>query len=369
MPPISVLIKPASSQCNLSCGYCFYCDEAEKRAQRSYGFMSDATVKNVIRRTLLRADGVAAYAFQGGEPTLAGLDFFRRVVELEQQYNKNDIPVENSLQTNGLLLDEDWCRFLANEQFLVGLSVDGSAEIHDAVRRTPSGEGTFARVCRAAEMMDAFDVEYNILTVVTPRVAKEIRAIYDLYRERGWDYQQYILCLSPLGETAGPDGYVPSPEEYGQFLIDLFDLWYADLQQGRLPYIRQFENYVALAFGEMPESCDMRGTCGIQYVVEADGSVYPCDFYVLDEYRLGNFNEDRLDAVDEARRRIGFVERSKELASACRECPYYRLCRGGCQRNRVWNAGAQAYENGYCEGYRMFFAHSYEKLMEIGGQL
>ncbi len=369
MPPISVLIKPASSQCNMSCSYCFYCDEAEKRAQRSYGTMSAQTLKNVIRRTMLRSEGMIGYAFQGGEPTLAGLDFFRQAVELERQYNKNNIRVDNSLQTNGLLIDEEWCRFLAREHFLVGLSVDGTEDIHDSLRRTGAGEPTFTRVCRAAETMDAFGVDYNILTVVTPRAARNIRAIYSLYRDRGWDYQQYILCLAPLGESAGESGYVPSPEEYGQFLIDLFDLWYADLLRERQPYIRQFENYVALAAGRIPESCDQRGTCGLQYVVEGDGSVYPCDFYVLDEYRLGNFNTDRLDAIDEARRRIGFVERSEKLTLDCPECPYYRLCRGGCQRCREWDAGAEVYKNVFCEGYRMFFAHSYERFMDIGRQL
>ncbi len=366
MPPVSVLIKPASSRCNMSCSYCFYCDEAEKRSQRSYGSMSDATLKNVIRRTMLRAEGMIGYAFQGGEPTLAGLDFFQRALELERQYAKNPIRVENSLQTNGLLLDEAWCRFLAENHFLVGLSLDGTKEIHDSLRRTGSGEPTFERTVRAAERMDAFGVDYNILTVVTPRVAADLRTIYSFYRDQGWEYQQYIVCLDPLGEPFGRSGYSLSPKKYGQFLIDLFDLWYNDLLEDRQPYIRQFENYVALAAGRIPESCDMRGTCGIQYVVEADGSVYPCDFYVLDDYRLGNFNEDRLDAIDAARSRIGFVERSCRLDPACLECPYYRLCRGGCPRSRERCADSDVYKNYYCEGYRMFFSHSYEKLTEIG---
>ncbi len=369
MPPISVLIKPASSGCNMSCSYCFYCDEAEKRSQRSYGIMSEQTLKNVIRKTLLRAEGMIGYAFQGGEPTLAGPDFFRRAVELEKQYNKNRIRIDNSLQTNGLLIDEEWCRFLAEQNFLVGLSVDGTEEIHDSLRRTVSGGPTYGRVLAAAEMMDAFGVYYNILTVVTPQVADQIRTIYFLYRDRGWDYQQYIVCLDPLGDPRGQYAWSISPEKYGRFLIELFDLWYADLMHDRQPLIRQFENYVALAAGRIPESCDMRGTCGIQNVVEADGSVYPCDFYVMDEYRLGNFNDDRLDAVDEARRRIGFVERSERLDPDCRECPYCRLCRGGCQRSRVWDADAAAYRNYFCEGYRMFFEHSYGKLMDIGRQL
>ncbi len=369
MPPISVLIKPASSGCNMSCSYCFYCDEAEKRSQRSFGIMSEQTLKNVIRKTMLRAEGMISYAFQGGEPTLAGPDFFRRVVELERQYNKNHIRVDNSLQTNGLLIDEEWCRFLADQHFLVGLSVDGTEEIHDSLRHTAAGGPTYERVLKAAELMDDFGVDYNILTVVTPQIAGQIWTIYSLYRDRGWNYQQYIVCLDPLGDPGGQSPWSISPEMYGRFLIDLFDLWYEDLMHYSPPLIRQFENYAAMAAGMLPESCDMRGTCGIQNVVEADGSVYPCDFYVLDEYRLGNFNEERLDAIDDARRRIGFVEHSEKLDPACRECQYFRLCRGGCRRNRVWDEDAGAYRNYYCEGYRMFFEHSYDKIMDIGRQL
>ncbi len=369
MPPISVLIKPASSRCNMACRYCFYHDEAEKRSQRSYGLMSEQTLKNVIRRTMPRAEGMISYAFQGGEPTLSGLDFFKRATEYELQYNKNQIRVENSLQTNGLLLNEEWCRFLADQHFLVGLSMDGTREIHNSLRLTGAGGSTFDQVLSASEMMDDFGVDYNILTVVTPQIARNIRTVYSFYRDHGWNYQQYIVCLDPLGEPFGQYPWSISPDLYGHFLIDLFDLWYADLMRDRQPLIRQFENYVAIAAGRTPESCDMRGTCSIQNVVEADGSVFPCDFYVLDNYCLGNFNKDHLDAINAARSRIRFVENSLQLTQACRECPYFRLCRGGCQRTRVWDPENGAYKNYFCEGYRMFFEHSCEMLMEIGKTL
>lgn len=369
MPALSVLMKPSSSLCNMSCDYCFYCDEAEKRTQPSYGFMSEQTLKNIIRKTMLRSEHMISYAYQGGEPTLRGLDFFRQAIAYQKQYNKNNIHVHNALQTNGYAIDEDWCRFFKENHFLIGLSVDGNRAIHDSMRHARSGEGTFERVARSAKLMDEYGVDYNILTVVTPLIAKHVKEVYETYKERGWNYQQYIACLDPIGEGHGQTPHSLTPEVYGQFLIDLFKLWHADLQTGCQPYIRQFENYVGLAAGYMAESCDQRGTCGLQTVVEADGSVYPCDFYMLDEYRLGNFNTDRLDAIDEKRREIGFIERSQKLDSACAACPHYRLCRGGCQRNRDYVEASGLYRNYFCEAYQMFFKACGEKIEAIGKTL
>lgn len=369
MPALSILMKPSSSLCNMSCDYCFYCDEAEKRTQSSYGFMSEQTLKNIIRKTMLRSEYMISYAYQGGEPTLRGLDFFKQAVTYQKQYNKNNIQVHNALQTNGYAIDEEWCAFFKEHHFLIGLSVDGTEEIHNSMRHTRSGGDSYARIARSAKLMDEHGVDYNILTVVTPQIAGHVKEIYDSYKARGWNYQQYIACLDPLGEGHGNTPYSLTPEVYGQFLIDLFRLWYADLQKGRQPYIRQFENYVGLAAGYMAESCDQRGTCGIQTVVEADGSVYPCDFYMLDEYCLGNFNTDRLDAIDKKRKEIGFIERSHKLDVACASCPHYRLCRGGCQRNRDYMEDTGLYRNYFCEAYKMFFEACGEKIEKIGEKL
>lgn len=369
MPPVSVLLKPSSSLCNMACRYCFYCDEACKRHTCSYGFMSGETLKNVIRKTMLRAESAISYVWQGGEPTLRGLDFFKEAVAYQMQYNKHHITVQNALQTNGLTLDEDWCRFFHEHSFLVGLSVDGTREIHDALRPSRSGDGTFSRILESAKLMDRFHVEYNILTVVTPEIAGQIQKIYAFYKKKGWRYQQYIACLDPLDEPRGHRPYSLLPEVYGRFLSDLFDLWYADFQRKEQPYIRQFENYIALAAGYMPEACDQRGVCSVQNVVEADGSVYPCDFYMLDKYRLGNFNVDSLDQIDAARKRLGFLEESLKLDSSCRTCPWFRLCRGGCQRSRDLQPETGLYRNYFCPGFRIFFEHCADRIMKIAREL
>lgn len=370
MPAISVMLKPSSGMCNMSCDYCFYRDETQKRSQESYGFMSEKTLKNVIRKTMLRAEGMISYAFQGGEPTLRGLDFFEKVVEYQKQYNKNGIQVHNALQTNGLLIDENWCKFLKENQFLVGVSLDGTEEVHDAYRHTrTNGSPTFDLVCNSIRLMESYGVDFNILTVVNQAVAENIQEIYSFYRQKKWNYQQYIACLDPLDEPHGQNGYSLLPEQYGQFLIKLFRLWYKDWKKGRQPYIRQFENYIGILLGHFPEACDQRGVCSIQNVVEADGSVYPCDFYMLNDYRLGNFNENRLDEIDAKRLEIGFLERSLQLDQNCKHCPYYPICRGGCQRNRDFNPEIMAYQNYFCLGYRMFFDACLDQMEEIARSL
>lgn len=328
--------------------------------------MSEQTLKNIIRKTMFHAERMISYSYQGGEPTLHGLDFFKQAIAFQKQYNKNHIQVLNAFQTNGYAITEEWCQFFRENHFLIGLSVDGTPEIHNSMRHTQSGGDTYARIEHTARLLDQYQVDYNILTVVTPQIAENICQVYHAYKKRGWNYQQYIACLDPLDEGHGKTPYSLPPGLYGQFLIDLFGLWDADLKKKCQPYIRQFENYVGLAAGYIAESCDQRGVCGIQNVVEADGSVYPCDFYMLDEYKLGNFNEDKLDKINERRKELGFVERSLKLDQKCSQCKYYRLCRGGCQRNRDFNENTGLYENHLCEGYLKFFDACYDRLMEIG---
>lgn len=370
MPPLSVMIKPSSGNCNMHCDYCFYCDEMNNRTQSLYGYMSEETLKQVIRKTLLRAEGSISYAFQGGEPTLRGLPFFEKVVELQQKYNKNHVVIHNAFQTNGYALNEDWCRFFHDHQFLVGVSVDGTGPIHDSMRHVrANGAGSFDRIMENIRLLEKYHVEYNILTVVTAKVARNIRDIYRFYSKMNWNYQQYIECLDPLGRERGQEPYSLTPELYGTFLTELFELWYDDLKKGKTPYNRKFENYVAIMAGYTPESCEQRGICGMQMVVEADGSVYPCDFYMLDEHCLGNFNEHRLDDIDQKRKEIGFIGESLKISQVCKACRYYQVCRGGCQRSKIFYPEENGYRSYFCKGYQMFFDAKYTDLLEIADRV
>lgn len=333
------------------------------------GFMSEETLKNIIRKTISQAQGSITYAYQGGEPTLRGLEFFKQAVLYQKQYNRRGIQIYNAFQTNGYLIDEKWCSFFRDYKFLIGLSVDGIQNTHDLFRHTQDGRPTYESVLRAAKLLEKYRVEYNILTVVNRKVAERVEEIYQNYQKNGWNYQQYIACLEPLGEVRGNKSYAISPREYGEFLIHLFNLWYRDYEKKQRPHIRRFENYIQILLGHQPESCEQLGCCGRQVVVEADGSVYPCDFYALDDYHIGNFNSDRLADIEKKRQEIGFIERSKHLSSKCRNCEFYFVCRGGCQRNRIYNEMQNGYENYFCESYRIFFSYSLEKMKKIADQI
>lgn len=364
MPPIHILMKPASGLCNMRCRYCFYADEMEKRNQASYGIMSLETLENVLQKVLDFADGECTIAFQGGEPTLASLDFYRECLRLEKKHNHKNIRISHAIQTNGFLLDREWCSFLAENDFLVGLSVDGIKATHDAYRRDAEGGDTYFRILNAAGMLKESGAQFNVLTVVNGKTAPKIRKIYENYRKLGFAWQQYIACLEPVGEVRGVREYALTPQAYGQFLIDLFELWYLDWRQGKQPYIRQFENYIGILAGYEPESCEQRGICSFQNIVEADGSVYPCDFYCMDAYRVGNLNEDGMEAILQHLKENGFLESSLIRPKQCGECPYLGLCRGGCRRHREASDGGLGHNN-FCKSYQMFFGACLSKMREI----
>lgn len=359
----NILIKPSSALCNMKCDYCFYCDEALKRETADYGFMSEETLKAAIKKVLLNASQDVCFAFQGGEPTLRGISFYRKAVELEQRYNKNKVRITNTIQTNGIVIDEEWCQMFREHHFLVGISLDGTQKTHDSFRHTREGLPTYDRVMESIRLLEKYKIDYNILTVVTGRTASDIAEIYREYRKNGWNYQQYIACLEPLGEPGGKAAYSLTPKAYGEFLTTLFRLWYKDWKKGKAPYIRQFENYIGIIMGYPPEACGQSGRCSIQGVVEADGSVYPCDFYVLDEYRLGNIHTDKIPDFSEQEIARKFIGESECISSECKTCEYYLLCRGGCKRYRI-KAG-DGYKEYYCESYRKFFKIAYPKMKEI----
>ena len=365
MPPLSIMIKPASGLCNLRCKYCFYADEAANRQTASYGFMSGETLEQILKKALALAEHSCTIVFQGGEPTLAGLDFFRRAVELEQKWNVNQVAIHNSIQTNGILLDREWAAFFREHRFLVGLSLDGNRRVHDTNRIDPKGDGTFSEVVRAMNLLKEYKVEFNVLAVVTRQTVPLVKQIYQFFSRSGIDYQQYIPCLDPLNQTPGDQSYSLDEELYLRFLKELFDCWYAEARQGKLRYVRYFIGLMNLIAGNPPGVCEMNGICSRQYVIEADGSVYPCDFYMLDEWRLGNLTTDSFDHLEQRRRELQFIEASRVYPEQCRRCKWAFLCRGGCRRDRLVGDQGQLGKSRYCTAFRSFFEYSYPRLQEL----
>ena len=359
---LSVLIKPASSLCNMRCAYCFYHNEAEHRDVAFTGIMTDETVDNLIRKAFAASKDGVFFAFQGGEPTLAGLAFFQRFVRKVDAVNVQGAPVVYTLQTNGLTMNSEWAIFLRDHHFLVGLSCDGDAVLHNELRPDAAGKGTFDRVVAAAKCMQKYGVEFNVLTVVTKQVAKRIKRIYAAFCEQGFQYMQFIPCIAPLGEEAY-SAFVPSDAEYYTFLHRLFVVWHSDFERGKYRSIRYFDNLYHIYKGYGAEQCGMQGHCNIQFVIEGNGDVYPCDFYCLDDFLLGNINKMTFAELAASENAKSFVGVSYAQSEKCKACAYAKYCCNGCRRYR---------ENGefrYCEASRKFYAEFVEQLPEIDRML
>ena len=366
MAQLSFLIKPASALCNQRCRYCFYEDEAAHRAVKNRGMMSEETAGRLIRAACAEAGrgGELLFAFQGGEPTLAGLPFFRRFVELVNGSAAPGTRVSYSIQTNGSLLDAEWAAFLAENRFLVGLSLDGSREMHDLNRVDAEGKGTWGRTVKALRLLQKSGVEVNLLCVVTGQLARRPQQMYNSLKRLGVRYLQFIPCLDPIGNARGSAAYSLRAEEYGAFLCRLFDLWYEDWKRGEYVSVRLFDDYVHILCGEPVSACSASGRCGSYLVAESDGSLYPCDFYALDEWRLGDLRDGRsLKAIAECETARRFLAGSEERPNACRACRWFFLCRGGCRRDWCERDGETV--NGFCESFRRFFPHSIDRLREI----
>lgn len=364
MEPISLLIKPASGNCNMRCDYCFYANEMKNREVCSYGMMSLETLESVIKKSLAYADKSCTIAFQGGEPTLVGLAYYERMVELVEKYNINQCEIHYALQTNGYQLDQKWITFFKEHNFLLGVSLDGYEELHNQYRKNAKGEGTYEKIMENIKQLEEAKVDFNILTVVHKCTAQNASKIYNFFKRNGFSYQQYIECLDPIEVKPGGEEYSLTPEDYSLFLRKLFDKWYRDVMSGNYVSVRYFDNLLMMLQGRQPESCNMIGKCGKQWVIEADGSVYPCDFYVLDEWRLGSLVEDDMEQIEQKRKELKFIQMSYAVPKECKGCKWYGLCRNGCRRH-CEPLGDQRNINYFCKAYKEFFEYAYPKLVEI----
>jgi len=360
------MIKPASSLCNLGCKYCFYSDVSSQREITSYGIMPPETAASIIKNVFSEiSDGsVVNFGFQGGEPTLAGIDFFKNFVSLvteELNLCQKSIRTDYSLQTNGILLDNEWCEFLHENNFLVGLSLDGDAELHNMNRVDSRGKGSFSRVIAAKQMLDMHKVEYNLLTVLTNHLARYPKRIWRFLCEQNIKYVQFIPCLSELdGESPSP--YALTPDRFASFYTTLFKLWADEFRAGRYISVKFFDDIFNLLLRHRVTSCGFTGQCQRQIVVEADGSVYPCDFYAIDKWRIGNLAESSLVSIMDNALAKEFMHRPKRKYDICGKCRWAKLCGGGCARMTdnmyVSNDGK------YC-GYSDFLNNSAEEINRI----
>ena len=327
--------------------------------------MSIELLEDIVKKTLAVAKKGCNYTFQGGEPTLVGLSFYKKLIEFQNKYNVNKIKISNAIQTNGIVIDDDWARFFAENDFLVGISLDGNKELHDSWRTDSSGRGTFIQVMRAIRLFEKHKVKFNILTVVNKFTARHVRKVYNFFKENDFRYLQFIPCLDPFGDEPGKQEYSLEADRYTYFLKNLFDLWYDDIIKGKDISIRYFDNIVGMFMGLQPEACGMLGFCQANFVVEADGGVYPCDFYVTDDWYMGNIKDSDLEDLRKSASARRFIETSLQPDPECRSCHFGSLCRGGCRRNRDFMGNGNPGHNYYCSSFKDFFAYTVERFRHI----
>ena len=329
MREMTVMIKPVSGLCQMACDYCFYHDLLEYGAPTNT-FMSRKTAQQLIERVKQSGAQRVHFAFQGGEPLLWGQehfdDFFADVKDA-------GMTATYAVQTNGLCIDDVYATLFAEHDVLVGISLDGDAALHDRNRKTPDGKGTHARVIRGLETLKKRGVRYNVLSVISANTAKHPAQLYRYYKKLGVSHVQLIPCLPPLGQK-GPCQFAPTPDALGQFLTGFYRLWREDFKDGKPPFaVREFDAALATLQGS-PGHCGARGFCTPQLIVEADGSLYPCDFYVLPAYCTGNVHEHTLEQTLQSEGMKHFADEHPAAPLLCRSCRYLSVCGGGCRRMR-----------------------------------
>jgi len=388
-----VMVKPIGPLCNLNCSYCYYLSKQELLGRPEQGHISDEVLETFIRQYFEGQNhNEVVFSWQGGEPTLLGIDFFKKVVETEKKYCPPHVRCANDLQTNGMLLDDVWCEFLHEENFLVGLSIDGPKHLHDAYRQDASRQGSFERVFRAAKLLKKHKVNFATLSCVNHLTAKHPLEVYRFLRDEiGSKRMQFIPIVEPMGFRqvapqrwderfmpilGAPDArpgnpasiveeWSVGPDDWGNFLIRVFDEWYRkDLGQ---IYVNYFEAAVETWMGHISPLCTQGPMCGKGLALERDGSVYACDHYVYPEYRVGNIREKALEemAYSEHQERFG---KAKEglLPEYCHRCEYQFACFGECPKNRfIKTPVGEPGLNYLCQGLKKFFSYIDGPVQEI----
>ena len=369
-PAFGTMVKPIGSACNLDCHYCYYRDKSEIYSG-NMPRMSEELLEIYIKQYIEGASQQnISFCWHGGEPLMAGLPFFEKAMELQKKY-AGDKVIENTLQTNGILVNDAWCNFFKENNFLIGLSLDGPEDIHDAFRRDCGGAPTFARVMKAVELMKKHGVEFNILATVNAHSEERGAEVYKFLTSIN-PYIQFLpvveyvkmrpgkrpLIVSPDDEDAVPAPWSVSAKGYGKFMCDVFDEW-VKYDVGR-NFVQLFDVTLGNWCGVPPSLCAFGEVCGDGLVVEHNGDVYSCDHFVYPEYRLGNIATDELAAMYRSSEQQAFGRDKRDaLPMECKRCNYYFLCRGECPKHRFEYAkNGEPYMNVLCDGYKMFFRHT-----------
>lgn len=360
-----VMWKTVSEACNLACDYCYYsrCQGKPDQIKK----IEDDVLEKFIREYMEMKRGIVPFAWQGGEPLLAGLDFFKKVVLLQSIYAPDNTIISNSIQTNGLLINNEWATFFKKYNFFVGVSVDGPEHINDQRRVTASGKGSFKLIQRGIECLREANVDFNILTVIHENNVSKANELMAFYDEAGYKYIQFIPCMDFQSQDINQPGkYTITPEQYGDFLCEVFDHWYNDGN----PYIsiRFFDNMLAAYLHQQAEICVNRETCPKTIIFEQNGDAYPCDFFIHEDYRLGNIRDDSLESIINNERMDAFLAMKPALPDECKTCEFLHLCHGGCPRNRLQESNVLDTDY-FCESYQQIYRYAHDRMEELAKKI
>ncbi|MBR1682904.1 MAG: anaerobic sulfatase-maturation protein [Bacteroidaceae bacterium] len=371
--PLYVMAKPAGSLCNLACSYCYYLEKKDLLAQSPQNLMSDATLETFIRQYIeAQTQPQVLFTWHGGEPLMRPLSFYRKVVELQRRYAGGRI-IDNCLQTNGTLLTDDWCRFFHEQQWLIGISIDGPQDLHDEYRRARGGQPSFQKVMRGIALLDKHQVEWNVMGVVNDFNADYPLDVYHFYKGIGGRFIQFTPIVERLipsspsarsrlasladGQRGTLADFSVSPAQYARFVCTIFDEWVRH-DVGEV-FVQLFDSTLARWMDEAPGVCSMAETCGHAAVIEHNGDVYSCDHFVFPEYRLGNLCDESITAMMYSQRQRAFgLAKRDSLPRQCRECEWRFACNGGCPKDRFCTSrDGEEGLNYLCEAYQTIFHH------------
>ena len=368
--PLYVMLKPVGSACNLACQYCYYLEKELLYPNNKRSWMSEETLETFIQQYFLaQTQPYVSFTWHGGEPLLRPISFYKKALKLQQKYGKG-FYIENCLQTNGTLLTDEWCRFFKENNFLIGLSIDGPAIVHDAYRQTLSGKGSFQKVLNGIRLLNKHGVEWNAMAVVNAQNVKDAATFYNFFKSINCHFIQFTpiverlvphadgRCLASVNEqTQTMSPLSVTPEEWGAFLCDLFDLWIKE-DVGTY-YIQMFDATLANWVGQTPGLCTLSKSCGHASVMEHNGDVFACDHFVFPEYKRGNIHTQTITEMMYSPEQLQFGKNKwQSLPRQCKECSFLFACYGECPKNRfAIDAYGNKGLNYLCKGYKRFFAH------------
>ena len=359
--PFSLLIKPTSADCNLRCEYCFYLGKKDLYPDAVRHRMSDEVLERMISTFLATNQPQHSFGWQGGEPTLMGLDFFKNVISLQKQYGSGK-NVSNGLQTNTTLIDDDFAKHLAEFYYLCGVSIDGPAEIHDHYRKYIDGRGAHSSVMEGLKKLKSNKVEYNVLTLVSQSNVKKPAEIYRYLCDMGVNFHQYIECVE-FDSDGALMPFAINGEEWGDFLCGIFDEWVKGDQ--RKVSVRLFDSILMMMVEGVPNVCAMGTNCRQYLVVEHNGDIYPCDFFVNSKMKLGNIMHNSWEEMLNSPIYEEFGSRKSNWNSECAKCEYLKYCAGCCPKNRPGKSDDPTQMSALCDGWKQFYHHSLKEFRAL----